>query len=218
MPSRNAEAEVGYSLISRTAVVSAAGLWRRMLAISGCPGLLQYPHQIERDSNQISRAVDARMLGRSVGQGEVLARAQYSVTEYKRGSAHGVEFGFDQYQLVIACGSGVVAVRIDDGKVNTASFDLSVGHAQLTQEFTPAALKPAQVVGVVDDAHLIRVAINNPIGSQIRVGNARGGRFWDRPDVSLPFLSHVLGLSGYHLGHADFDGKLNTERQVGPVQ
>src|ERR1700733_9786133 len=58
--------------------------------------------------------------------------------------------------IVIACRSLVAAARIYDGDATSiVLFHIAIGKADLPQEFHAANLEPDEMVGVIDDAHLV---------------------------------------------------------------
>src|SRR3990172_8573994 len=69
----------------------------------------------------------------------------------------------------------VTASDFSHGKVKPLLLDLTVGQADLPKPFGSSFFEPAQIVGVVDDAHLIGVAVDDAVGSD--VFEARGRCF-----------------------------------------
>jgi hypothetical protein len=72
-------------------------------------------------------------------------------------------------------------------------LDGRIGQADLTKKFRSAALKPAEIVGVVDDSHLIGIAVNDAVRTEMF-------------EARCPFFHGKLSLFGF----ADF---LNAPRR-----
>src|SRR3990170_5109948 len=85
----------------------------------------------------------------------------------------------------------VTASDFGYGKVKPLLLDHAVGQADLPKPFGPAFFEPAEIVGIVDDAHLVGVAVDDAVGSDVL--EARGWFFHEVLLVS--FFLDLLNTS-----------------------
>jgi len=90
-----------------------------------------------------------------------------SIIEYQARTSNVRKLGFNLNQVIIASGLRVTANDFRHGKMKSLGFDVAVGQPQFAQEFGSALFEPAQIVGVIDHAHLVGVAINHPVRSDV---------------------------------------------------
>ncbi len=108
------------------------------------------------------------------------------VREAENGAADAGDAGADEELVVVAGGGFVAAGGFDDGDAGLLlALHGFVVEAELAHEFGAADLEPYEVVGVVDDAHLVGFGVANPYfcfsghGSEFslwRYGPCRRGR------------------------------------------
>src|SRR5688572_10875611 len=92
--------------------------------------------------------------------------------------------GPDLDLVIIAGRMPILAVGLDDGKGDASLFHFAVVPSSLSQPFRSPDFEPDEVIGVIDDAHLIRVRVTHSNASTSRqgfgtrepgVGTGRGG-------------------------------------------
>jgi hypothetical protein len=94
--------------------------------------------------------------GQERGFGAVFSLAQDAVSEPYHGAAHHRGPGFDEDFFVVVSRRAVAAPGLDH-RQNAMEFALQqlVRKTESAEELDAANLKPDQVVGVVDNAHLV---------------------------------------------------------------
>ena len=61
--------------------------------------------------------------------------------------------------IIVPCRAPVLAVRVDHRQEDAGGFHFAIGPAERPQQVGPRHLEPDEVVGVVDDAHLVRLGV-----------------------------------------------------------
>ena len=67
--------------------------------------------------------------------------------------------GADFHLIIVTCRPAVLAVRVDDRQQHAGLFHFPIGPAERAQQLGARDLEPDEVVGVVDDAHLIGLGV-----------------------------------------------------------
>ena len=76
----------------------------------------------------------------------------------------------DVEQVVVLRRPQILHRRLVDGQHDAARLDLAVGNAQRADPLVARALEEAEVVGVIDDAHLIGVAVEDAVSVGVQSG------------------------------------------------
>lgn len=107
-------------------------------------------------------AVDDDVGGGAFAEKLIVVRAMDGVGEAEDGAADASDAGFDGELVVVMCGCPVAERGFDDGDEG-AFFLLHsfVVEAQVADEFGASDLEPDEVVGMVDDPHLIGFGITD---------------------------------------------------------
>src|SRR4051812_28651541 len=87
----------------------------------------------------------------------------------------------DEKDVVVPGGLEVLHRSLEHRQQDAAPLDLSVGEAEVADEVAARALEEAQVVGVVDDAHLVGVAVDHANGIGLHGGSCITGWRDTRP-------------------------------------
>src|SRR5690606_10778873 len=87
--------------------------------------------------------------------------------------------------VIVTCRTLVRTVGLDDGQLDALRFHLPVRPAELPEQIRAADLEPHQIVGVVDDAHLVRLRV--PDADQ-----AASGRHQERCGVGSASAARAL--------------------------
>ena len=124
-----------------------------------------------------------RPAGRQRGAVSLQADA---VMEPHRHGAERFEGGLDPEQVVVEGRFAVTALHLGHREEDSLPFRLVVGNARLAHELGPADLEPTEIVGVIGDAHLVRVAVDDPVGGDVLHGARRLGRTPCTPDGKTP--------------------------------
>jgi hypothetical protein len=70
--------------------------------------------------------------------------------------------------VIIVYGSLIAAAGIDHGnKAVVVALHISIAEAELAEEFDTPHFKPDEMIGVIDNAHLVRFGIPDPNASFI---------------------------------------------------
>ena len=120
-----------------------------------------------REAHRPLLVVDAHMGSGAGGEelllsGDLVGVAQLAGFQFLHAGMYG-DF------LIVTRGSGQAALEFRDREVVTAAFQLGVRHTDRPHVFRTAAFKPHQVVGVVDDAHLIGFGVP---GAQVQADDS----------------------------------------------
>jgi hypothetical protein len=104
--------------------------------------------------------VDRLAFGKESGIFTFGSFAENSISELDDRATQERRAGFDEDLVVVASRRAIAAAGIDDGKdAVVIDLKLAVGEAERAKEFDAPDLKPYQVVGIVDDAHLVGFSI-----------------------------------------------------------
>ena len=86
--------------------------------------------------------------------GRPLRRVQLRITAPELGQA-----GVDLEHVVVVDGAQIPRAGVDHGQAQALRLQLAIGHPALAQEVRAADLEPGEVLGVVGDAHLVRLRV-----------------------------------------------------------
>ena len=114
------------------------------------------PAQLERFETVVADHVHRFSFGQQnrFGVGDILA--QDAIRKFEHGAAQHGGAGLDENDVVVARGGAIAATGLDDREnALMLHFERLVAEAEGAENFNAAQLEPDQVVGVVDDAHLI---------------------------------------------------------------
>jgi len=103
------------------------------------------------------------MLGPAGGDEDSVFFPRKPVAKGQSRPPQGGKTGLDGYDIVITGGPEVTAGDLDDRKTQPFFFDRSIGGTDLAQQLCPADLEPLEIVGIVSDPHLVRVAIDDTV-------------------------------------------------------
>src|ERR1700674_645687 len=134
---------------------------------------LQSLEQPVRRPRRLAILADADMHGMPEGEDFVTTGTVHFVFEsnlHPRVRDHQL----DVEQVVVLRRPQVLHRRLVDGEHDAARFDLAVGDAQRADPLVARALEEAEVVGVIDDAHLVGVAVEHAVA----VGRQEGLGLW----------------------------------------
>jgi hypothetical protein len=107
-----------------------------------------------------------------VDHGPVLAGD--GIIELHAGTESRVQGGVDHEDVIVARRGEIFAFDFGYGQHEPPGFDLPVGHSQMPEQLGPADLEPAQIIGVINDTHGIRVTVYDPVGGAV----CWGGGLW----------------------------------------
>ena len=123
---------------------------------------------LENCADVFRRAGGASRLGVEEDERDVAIDEQDAVAfDFAGGfQLQSVEFddaGGDVQQIVVTRGAMVFRMRVKDGQHESLLFYLPVGQAVKTEKLRPRTLEEHEIVGVVNDAHLVCVGIADTI-------------------------------------------------------
>ncbi len=81
---------------------------------------------------------------------------------------HAHERGLDAYRVVEACRREVANGRLGDGKPIALRLEIGIATAQCAHELDAADLAPHEIVGVVHDAHTVRLGVTDAQLGRVR--------------------------------------------------
>jgi len=111
--------------------------------------------------------IDAGVFSRTGGEDQLVGLAADLVFKKQRDPAELNQRRGDLDNIVVARRLGIAAGDFGHRKVEARGFDIRVGYADLAQKLRAAAFEPAQIIGVVDHAHLIGVAVDHPVSRDV---------------------------------------------------
>ena len=110
------------------------------------------------------------MPGVSRGVGDRSVLTGDGVIELHAGTKSRIQGSFDNEHLVVTRRGEIFAVDLGDRQHEPPGLDLPIGKPQMPEQFGAADLEPAQIIGVVDDAHGVGVTVNDPVGGSVGQG------------------------------------------------
>src|SRR5687767_493284 len=110
------------------------------------------------------------MLGDGRGQGRVRSLAADLVGEGDARSTHGRHGGGDFQDVVVVGGPQEPHLGLDDRKTHTPGLQIAVEKAAPPEQVGAPDLEPGEILGVVRDAHLVRLRIPHADGGGRAVG------------------------------------------------
>ena len=108
------------------------------------------------------------MPGRTHSQERVIGFSGDAIAEGQSRASDFRQCRFYPYNIVVMRSLGVAAGDLNHRKVKSLLFDGGIRQTNLSQELRSSFFEPAQVVGIVDNTHLIGVAIDNSNRRNVR--------------------------------------------------
>jgi hypothetical protein len=90
----------------------------------------------------------------------MIAFTEYFVFELNRAFDLGIQFGFDDQNIIVLRGDAIFTMGFGDRKINVPFFYRLVGKSQGSEHLVAANLKPPQVIPVIGLTHIIGVTVN----------------------------------------------------------
>ena len=75
---------------------------------------------------------------------------------------HIVYFCFNDEDIIIPCRRNVMAVHLRKGQVVTLGLNIGIDNAHISKTFGSPDFKPFYIIGMIYNAHGIRICIGNP--------------------------------------------------------
>jgi len=114
-----------------------------------------------RDADDFPFSIGAGMYGIPLGQEVLAVLVPDEVDEFYTSPLQVCNIGFKQDEIIKTCRHMIVAMHLRERQIEARGLDTSGENGHVAEEFVPSYLEPADIVGMVNDAHGIGIRIDS---------------------------------------------------------